>query len=93
MAADANENVEGFLMNHLIDECLPGGDANLATNSDPITGQAAWYDLRVNIAKMSAAALAARAVVLPPQEQEPLRYLAGQVINLHREMKDVLVRK
>ena len=93
LAADANENVEGFLMNHLIDECLPDGGGDLAINSDPITGQAAWYDLRVNIVKMSAAALAARAVVLPPQEQEPLRYIAGQVINLHREMKDVLVRK
>jgi anaerobic selenocysteine-containing dehydrogenase len=45
LAADANESRQGFLLNHLISEELPGG----ISNSDPITGQAAWYDVRVRI--------------------------------------------
>ena len=33
-------------MNHLINELLPPkGDGMRWSNSDPITGQAAWYDL------------------------------------------------
>ncbi len=39
-------------MNHLIHELLPPkGDGMRWSNSDPITGQAAWYDLRVRIEK------------------------------------------
>ncbi|WP_298169346.1 molybdopterin oxidoreductase family protein [Acidithiobacillus sp.] len=47
---DAPEATRGFLMNHLISELLPArqGERRL-TNSDPITGQAAWYDLMVKI--------------------------------------------
>ena len=46
------EATEGFLMNHLISELLPekSGERRL-TNSDPITGQAAWYDLRVKVTR------------------------------------------
>jgi len=43
---DAGEARKGFLLNHLIAETLPGGDHS---NSDPVTGQAAWFDLRVRI--------------------------------------------
>ncbi|ODT08387.1 MAG: formate dehydrogenase [Mesorhizobium sp. SCN 65-20] len=47
---DAPEARKGFLMNHLIHELLPPkGDGLRWSNSDPITGQAAWYDLRVRI--------------------------------------------
>ena len=48
--AGAGESRRGFLLNHLIREELPAGE-NGATlsNSDPITGQAAWYDVRVRI--------------------------------------------
>jgi len=48
-SAEANA---GFLLNHLISETLPArpGEASL-TNSDPITGQAAWYDLKVRVRK------------------------------------------
>ncbi len=49
---DAPEAKKGFLLNHLIDELLPvraGGQR--WSNSDPITGQAAWFDLRVRIEK------------------------------------------
>jgi anaerobic selenocysteine-containing dehydrogenase len=50
LAPDANESRQGFLLNHLISEELPGaGDEGTVSNSDPITGQAAWYDVRVRI--------------------------------------------
>ncbi len=49
---DAPEAKKGFLMNHLIKELLPEkGDGLRWSNSDPITGQAAWFDLRVRIEK------------------------------------------
>ena len=49
---DAPEARKGFLMNHLIHELLPPkGDGLRWSNSDPVTGQAAWYDLRVRIEK------------------------------------------
>ena len=39
-------------MNHLISDLLPPrGDGMRWSNSDPITGQAAWFDLRVKISK------------------------------------------
>ncbi|MEM9145350.1 MAG: molybdopterin oxidoreductase family protein [Pseudomonadota bacterium] len=48
----APETTRGFLLNHLIHELLPPkGDGLRWSNSDPITGQAAWYDLRVKIEK------------------------------------------
>jgi anaerobic selenocysteine-containing dehydrogenase len=52
LSPDAPESKRGFLLNHLINELLPPkGDGQRYSNSDPITGQAAWYDLRVNIEK------------------------------------------
>ena len=49
---DAPEGTKGFLLNHLIHELLPPkGDGMRWSNSDPVTGQAAWYDLRVRIEK------------------------------------------
>lgn len=52
LAPDAPEAKRGFLLNHLIGEMLPTGD-NLQPlpNADPVTGQAAWYDLRVRLEK------------------------------------------
>ncbi|MGD8420199.1 MAG: molybdopterin oxidoreductase family protein [Gammaproteobacteria bacterium] len=51
--ADANESQKGFLLNHLISEEIPArDDADYRfSNSDPVTGQAAWYDLRVRVYK------------------------------------------
>ena len=41
---------EGFLLNHLIADLLPERDGGFRyANGDPVTGQAAWYDLRVSI--------------------------------------------
>ena len=50
------ESKKGFLLNHLIKELLPEkGDGIRWSNSDPVTGQAAWYDLRVRIDKIAPA--------------------------------------
>ena len=52
---DAPEATEGFLLNHLIHELLPPkGDGMRWANSDPVTGQAAWFDLKVKIEKTDA---------------------------------------
>ena len=53
---DAPEATRGFLLNHLIGELLPDRGGYRFSNSDPITGQAAWYDLRVSIEKAEAEA-------------------------------------
>jgi anaerobic selenocysteine-containing dehydrogenase len=47
---DANESKKGFLLNHLIKEELPAAEGGgHVSNSDPVTGQAGWYDVRVRI--------------------------------------------
>jgi anaerobic selenocysteine-containing dehydrogenase len=53
----APEATKGFLLNHLIHELMPAkGDGMRWANSDPITGQAAWFDLKVAIEKVAAPA-------------------------------------
>ena len=48
----ANESQKGFLLNHLISEEIPSGQGDYCySNSDPVTGQAAWYDVRVRVYK------------------------------------------
>ncbi|MCB1629317.1 MAG: molybdopterin oxidoreductase family protein, partial [Xanthomonadales bacterium] len=42
----APEGTRGFLLNHLISDRTPDQQA---ANADPVTGQAAWFDLRVRI--------------------------------------------
>jgi len=55
LEAGAPEATRGFLLNHLIHELLPPkGDGLRWSNSDPITGQAAWFDLKVKIEKVAA---------------------------------------
>jgi len=50
LSADANESQKGFLLNHLIGEELPPhADGEHLSNSDPVTGQAGWFDVRVRI--------------------------------------------
>jgi anaerobic selenocysteine-containing dehydrogenase len=58
LAPDGPESTRGFLLNHLIPELLPpvsspasGRATHRYGNCDPVTGQAAWYDLRVRIEK------------------------------------------
>ena len=50
--ANANESQKGFLLNHLITEELPPNREGVRySNSDPVTGQAGWYDVRVRVYK------------------------------------------
>ncbi len=52
LSADAPESKKGFLLNHLIDDLLPARESGYRyANADPVTGQAAWYDLRVRMRK------------------------------------------
>ena len=51
LAPDANESRRGFLLNHVISEELPAAQGGTQSNSDPVTGQAGWYDVRVRIRK------------------------------------------
>ena len=51
----SNEANKGFLLNHVISEELPPhADGAHISNSDPVTGQAGWYDVRVRIYKAGA---------------------------------------
>ena len=52
---NAPEATKGFLLNHLIHELQPNkGDGHRWSNSDPVTGQAAWFDLKVKLEKTTA---------------------------------------
>jgi len=49
LSKDAPEAQRGFLLNHLIGDRLPDSDY---ANADPVTGQAAWFDLRVSLRRV-----------------------------------------
>ena len=49
LSKDAPESKKGFLLNHVISDLLP---AKRYANADPITGQAAWFDLRVRLTRV-----------------------------------------
>ena len=52
LSPDSPESKKGFLLNHLISDLLPEREGGYRySNSDPITGQAAWYDLKVRVEK------------------------------------------
>ncbi|MEO8847179.1 MAG: molybdopterin dinucleotide binding domain-containing protein, partial [Casimicrobiaceae bacterium] len=53
LSPQAPEATTAFLLNHLIAEHLPGSASDFS-NSDPVTGQAAWFDLRVRVKKCAA---------------------------------------
>jgi anaerobic selenocysteine-containing dehydrogenase len=82
LSPQAKEASHGFLLNHIISELLPErGDGHRYGNSDPVTGQAAWYDLRVRIEKVPAgeSLTEPRFAALPvppnlPKRPEVLRY-------------------
>ncbi|HET6604446.1 MAG TPA: molybdopterin oxidoreductase family protein [Xanthomonadaceae bacterium] len=73
LAADAPEARRGFLLNHLISDRLP---RSAYANADPVTGQAAWFDLRVAIRRVEPEAVqpALGALHLPRAAPGPLRY-------------------
>ena len=74
LANNAPEAEKGFLLNHLISDITPRGDY---ANADPVTGQAAWFDLRVSIRKADSAGISAPQflpVASDPADNAPLRY-------------------
>src|SRR5690606_5961111 len=75
LAKDAPEGGKGFLRNHIISDITPRGDY---ANADPVTGQAAWFDLRVAIRKAGGAADESLPQFAPLEFSEagqaPLRY-------------------
>ena len=87
LSDDAPESQKGFLLNHLIDDLLPeqGGGYRYAA-ADPVTGQAAWYDLRVRVEradpKETAMSLPQFDALSPPQGRDAaidnLRYGATE---------------
>ena len=72
LSVDAPEATRGFLLNHLIPELLPeqAGGYRYA-NADPVTGQAAWYDLRVRIERASDEEAALTEPRFAPRPQPP----------------------
>ncbi|MBF0304362.1 MAG: molybdopterin-dependent oxidoreductase [Alphaproteobacteria bacterium] len=52
---EAPEFHQGFLLNHIINELLPERGGYRYSNADPVTGQAAWYDLRIRIERAAEA--------------------------------------
>jgi hypothetical protein len=82
---DSPEFRKGFLLNHLISELLPPDGGYSHANADPITGQAAWYDLRVRIdratpSEAGTAAPSFKMIAHPDSLGRPpaiLRYFAG----------------
>jgi hypothetical protein len=97
---DANESKDAFLLNHLISELLPP-KASFAdiTNSDPVTGQAAWYDLCVKITPAAEEEAGAwpqfdEVKAFPNQTISPteISYATHENVNLKRSLKDILVR-
>jgi anaerobic selenocysteine-containing dehydrogenase len=100
LSKEANEAKEGFLMNHLISELLPP-KASFAdiTNSDPITGQAAWYDLCVKITPAAEGETGSwpqfdPVKALPNQAASPdkISYSTHENVNVKRSLKDILMR-
>ncbi len=99
---EAPEARRAFLVNHLISELLPpDGERRQLTNSDPVTGQAAWYDLRVRISPCSAEEAGSsypefpQIRPLPGQEPSPpqVRYASHEPVRMHRKILDILTRK
>ena len=76
LGKDAPEGQKGFLLNHLISDITPRGDY---ANADPVTGQAAWFDLRVRITKAGDTGVStSKPQFAPPElgqpDDRPLRY-------------------
>jgi sulfite dehydrogenase (quinone) subunit SoeA len=74
LAKDAPESARGFLLNHLISDITPKGDY---ANADPVTGQAAWFDLRVAIRRIDTQHQSApqfEALAYAEASEAPLRY-------------------
>jgi len=77
LAPEADEARKGFLLNHLISDTLPGN----TSNSDPVTGQAGWYDVRVRIYPADEQGVSPEFPVLPETNRSRpswIAYVAGK---------------
>ena len=96
------EAKQGFLLNHVIDDRLPRREGEKPlSNSDPITGQAAWYDVRVRVRKADPAEPAQTSPSWPDLKPPPgidngplalLRYATHRAVGLHRSLRDIISR-
>jgi sulfite dehydrogenase (quinone) subunit SoeA len=69
---DAPESVRGFLLNHAIGDLLPSDrHGRRHSNSDPVTGQAAWFDLRVRLRKCADHEIGSAAPQFAPLDWPP----------------------
>jgi anaerobic selenocysteine-containing dehydrogenase len=87
---DAEEAERGFLLNHAISELLPPDASGTRwLNADPITGQAAWFDLRVRVRKCppAEAGLASPqfAVLPPPPGLPPAPHVLSYGAQFHAD--------
>ena len=98
LSDDANESAHGFLLNHVIEDTLRNDGAQAYSNSDPVTGQAAWYDTRVKVYAADAKDIRAHlgAKDKPAHEKlsygDTLRYQTHSAVNLRRAARDVWTR-
>ena len=91
LAPGADESRKGFLLNHLISEELPlpadpaqGATGRRISNSDPVTGQAGWYDVRVRLRPCTAAEIAADETWPQAAAMPPTAAAAGTLAGLDR---------
>ena len=88
LAKNAPEATKGFLLNHLISDVTPKGDY---ANADPVTGQAAWFDLRVSIRKAATQIDESQPQFKPlgfrEASEAPLRYGADLRASMSRKRK------
>jgi anaerobic selenocysteine-containing dehydrogenase len=72
LADDAAESCRGFLLNHAIADLLqPDASGRRYSNSDPVTGQAAWFDLRVRLVACDSAEAGFTEPVFEPLKSPP----------------------
>jgi sulfite dehydrogenase (quinone) subunit SoeA len=70
LALGAPEATKAFLLNHIIPETLPpGADGYRYANADPVTGQAAWFDLKVRLVKCAPSEAGFTEPSFPPQNR------------------------
>lgn len=86
---DAPESNQGFLLNHVISDLLPEkGGGYRYSNSDPVTGQAAWYDLRVRIEKCAVAEAGETVPMHQSMAQSKGRPARPDILRFGRDTKD-----